>query len=403
MFAWLSFDFANSPFTTIIITFIYSTFFVEVIVGETIYGTQVWSWIISGSAIFIAIMAPIMGRRIDAKQSQLKWLITNTLLCSFTCMALFLFSDGDYIWAGFFVFFSNIFFELSLVVYNALIGQSPDKDKIGRVSAYGWAAGYASGLLALIIALLFFVLPDAPVFNLDKSSNEHILALTLLVGIWYIIFTVPTVIHFKSNLNYQVSSSSFREALPLKKLISDYPDLWRFFLARLFYNDALITIFAFGGIYAMGTFDFSFTQVLYFGIYLNVFALIGSLTLSRLDDAIGSKKSIIITIVGLSFALVIAMLAQSQLTLWVAGAIIGFFAGPNQCMSRAYVVKLADKNMINEVFGWFAFIGKSTSFVGPFLIGWVTALFSSQRIGLISVLILFLIGFYLMTTVKERT
>ena len=118
MLAWLSFDFANSPFTTIIITFIYSTFFVEVIVGETIYGTQVWSWIISGSAIFIAIMAPIMGRRIDAKQSQLTWLVTNTLLCSFTCMALFQFSDGDYIWAGLFVFFSNIFFELSLVVYN---------------------------------------------------------------------------------------------------------------------------------------------------------------------------------------------------------------------------------------------------------------------------------------------
>lgn len=399
LIGWLAFDFANSPFTTIIITFIYATFYVEVIVGNSILGTQMWSWVISISSIIIAIIAPIIGRFIDRNNSSIQWLTITSSVCIASCFVLYNFNEGEYLWAGIIVGVANIAFELSCANYNGLIINSPDNSKLGRMSAYGWASGWLGGLLALTIALLFFVLPDEPVFGLDKLANEHIRSLCILVGLWYLVFMIPTLLHFSSNHKKTVKQSP--KSLTLRELINQFPNLWRFFLARLFYNDGLITVFSFGGIYAMGTFGFTFTEVLLFGIVLNISALIGSLLLSRLDDHLGSRKAIGLTLVGLMISIVLAILAPSKIIFWLAGILTGFFCGPNQCMSRAFVVKLSNPSMISETFGWFAFIGKSTSFIGPFMVGLITVLFSSQRLGLVVILALYIVGSFLLLRVDD--
>jgi UMF1 family MFS transporter len=399
---WLAYDFANSPFTTIIITFIYATFYVEVVVGDTILGTQMWSWVIGGSSIVIAILAPIIGRSADRHNNPVSWLCLTSVSCALLCFVLYFFNEGQYLWAGIVVGAANIAFELSCAIYNALIINTPNREKLGQISAFGWASGWTGGLLALTIALIFFVFPEQPIFGLDKAANEHIRSLSLLVGLWYLVFMLPTLIHFSSKQNNKRKLPQVSAArLSLKELIKRFPNLWKFFLARLFYNDGLVTVFSFGGIYAMGTFNFSFTEVLIFGIVLNISALLGSLALSKLDDNIGSKKAIMLTLVGLMISIVLAILAPNNTIFWLAGVLTGFFCGPNQCMSRAFVVKLSDPAVINETFGWFAFIGKSTSFFGPFIVGLTTVLFSSQRIGLIVIFVLYLLGLLLLSKVDD--
>ncbi len=399
LIGWLAFDFANSPFTTVIITFIYATFYVEVIVGDSILGTQMWSWVISISSIGIAIMAPIIGRLIDRNNNPIQWLSLTSSICIASCFLLYNFNEGEYLWAGVTVGIANIAFELSCANYNSLIINTPDNSKLGRMSAYGWASGWLGGLLALIVALLFFILPDQPVFGLDKLTNEHIRSLCILVGLWYLVFMMPTLLHFSGK--HKTILKQNPNSLTLRELINQFPNLWKFFLARLFYNDGLITVFSFGGIYAMGTFGFTFTEVLVFGIVLNVSALIGSLALSRLDDNLGSKKAIGLTLIALIISVILAILAPSKIIFWAAGIFTGFFCGPNQCMSRAFVVKLSSPLMISEIFGWFAFIGKSTSFIGPFMVGLITVLFSSQRLGLVVILALYIIGALLLLRVDD--
>ena len=180
-----------------------------------------------------------------------------------------------------------------------------------------------------------------------------------------------------------------------------YRQIMRFLLARLIFNDGLVTIFAFGGIYAAETFGFSLPEVLLFGIVINITAGLGAIAMGFMHDRLGGRLTIIVSLLGLIGATVLAVLATSKSGLWVAGTLIGIFVGPNQSSSRALMGRFVPDNAENEFFGFFAFSGKLTAFMGPFLLGVVTAAAGSQRVGVSVVLVLFLAGLGLLLTVDE--
>ena len=201
--------------------------------------------------------------------------------------------------------------------------------------------------------------------------------------------------------------------------VGQYREMTKFLIARLIYNDGLITVFAFGGIYAAGTFGFSFQDILIFGIVLNVAAGFGAFLMGFLDDKIGGKTTIQVSNIGLIIACIIAVSAPDRdlfnITLpiigsilitgksmfWLSGILIGIFSGPNQSASRSLMGRFVPKDRENEFFGFFAFSGKATAFMGPFLLGFLTQIFDSQRYG-IAVVILFLIaGSLILQTVDE--
>ena len=176
----------------------------------------------------------------------------------------------------------------------------------------------------------------------------------------------------------------------------------KFLLARLIYNDGLITIFAFGGIYAAESFGFTLQEVLIFGIVLNIAAGFGAFFMGRLDDVIGGKQTIMISLIGLSIATTLAMLATTKLWLWVAGIVIGIFIGPNQSASRSLMARFVPSELKNEFFGFFAFSGKFTAFVGPFLLGGLTQWTESQRWGISVALAMFVVGLLIMIPLDEK-
>jgi UMF1 family MFS transporter len=161
-------------------------------------------------------------------------------------------------------------------------------------------------------------------------------------------------------------------------------------------------VFAFGGIYAAGTFGMSLSEVIAFGFVLNIAAGLGAVAFGFLDDKIGGKKTILVTLVMLSVATAIAVWAPNRAWFWVAGVLIGIFVGPNQSASRSLMARFVPEKHQTEFFGFFAFSGKVTSFMGPFLLGTVTAVFGSQRAGVATVLLFFLVGGMLLATVDER-
>jgi UMF1 family MFS transporter len=169
----------------------------------------------------------------------------------------------------------------------------------------------------------------------------------------------------------------------------------------MIYNDGLVTLFAFGGIYAAGTFGFSFHQIMIFGIVLNVAAGIGALVMGIFDDRLGGKTTIQVSNGVLAVAALTAAMSPDQTWFWVSGVLVGFFAGPNQSASRSLLGRLVPKDKENQFFGFFAFSGKLTAFMGPLFLGVLTQMFDSQRAGVAVVVLFFAVGGLLLARVNE--
>ena len=407
IWSWCFYDFGNSAFTTLVITFIYSTYFTKAIAENEIDGTYLWSQAIAITAVIVSLLSPILGAIAD-KGGYRKIFLTLTTYMSIGATALLFFPiKGQILFALILVVIANVNFELGGVFYNAYLPEIVSRKKIGRISGIGWGAGYLGGLLAMLVAMVGFVSPDVPWFGLDIDTGEHIRATNILVAAWFFIFTLPAILYLKEK---KIESANrigvvvLNSIQALKKTFQEikiYKNTVRFLISRLIYNDGLVTIFAFGAIYASGTFGFTFNEIMIFGIVLNIAAGSGAFLMGYIDDVIGGKLTIQISLIGLMIAVLLAVFANSKLLFWVSGIIVGLFAGPNQSASRSLMGRLTPPDKINEFYGFFAFSGKLTSFLGPMLLGIFTKYFSSQRYGVAVVFIFFFVGFLLMRNVNE--
>ena len=425
IFSWSLYDFANQPFTTLVVTFIYGTFFTQVIAENEIVGTLLWSRGITITGLAVALLSPIMGAVADRGGYRKLYLIFWTIICILGSFLLYFPQPGQVVFALTVFIIGNIGFEMGGVFCNAFLPDIAPKEKIGRVSGYGWSFGYVGGLIALVIGLLLFIQPEVPVFNLNKDSYEHIRATNILVALWFAVFCLPTFIFVRQTVkNKSEKGHVIRDSIAQLKdtfnNVRQYREMTRFLIARLIYNDGLITVFAFGGIYAAGTFGFTFQEIMIFGIVLNVTAGLGAFLMGFLDDVIGGKRTIQISNVGLIIACLIAVLAPNRdlfhiaipllgsylitgkTLFWLAGILIGIFSGPNQSASRSLMARFVPKEKENEFFGFFAFSGKATAFAGPFLLGYLTLAFGSQRYGIAVVLAFLVIGSILLRSVDEK-
>ena len=406
IFAWSMYDFANQPFTTLVVTFIYGTFFTKIIAENEIIGTALWSRAITITALFVAFLSPIMGALADRGGYRKVFLIFWTWVCVVGTFALYFPLPGQVVAALTCFIIANIGFEMGGVFCNAYLPDIAPREKIGRVSGYGWSFGYAGGLLALALCFILFVQPEVPAFGFSTELGQNIRATNLFIAIWFAIFSIPTFLWVKDakkpqRINKHIISSSFSQLKSTLGEIRKYKQMTRFLLARLFYNDGLITIFAFGGIYASGTFGFTFNEIFLFGIVLNITAGLGAFSLGFLDDVLGGKKTIQLSNIGLIVACILAVTTHSKDVFWFSGALIGIFAGPNQSSSRSLMARFIPKEKENEFFGFFAFSGKATAFIGPLLLGVITEVFESQRLGIAVVAVLLALGAILLSRVDE--
>lgn len=407
--AWCFYDFANSAFTTLVVTFIYAAFFTKVIAPDEVTGTWLWSRSVSLTAVAVALLSPLLGALADRVGHRKRFLGSFTAVAVVGAAFLYTAAPGQVTKALFWFTLANVAFELGGVFYNAFLPDVAPPDRIGRVSGYGWALGYVGGLAALGIALVGFVDADTPWFGLAREGYQHIRATNLLVAVWFAVFSVPFFLWVRERERPASAralraplSDSFRQLAATFRQVRRYPDIFRLLLARLFYADGLNTVFAFGGIYAAGVFGFTFEELLVFGLVLNVAAGAGAFALGFVDDRLGGKRTIQISLVGFILASLTALFAAERTLFWGAGLLIGLCAGPNQAASRSLLGRFAPPDKKNELYGLFAFSGKATAFVGPFLLGELTRLFGSQRAGMAVVLVFFVVGLALVQRVDEQ-
>lgn len=407
--SWALYDWANSPFTTLIITFVFPAYLQTALVGDPVAGQSLWGYALSGSGFVIAALAPMLGAIADASGRRKPWIFGFTWLCVLAS-ALLWFAEPSPAWLAFAlacVVLANIGFEFGYVFNNAMLPDIVPEERMGRLSGWAWSLGYAGGLAALGIALVFFIEPEYPPFGLDRETAEHVRLVGPLVAIWLAVFSLPLFLFTPDRAS---SGRGVREAtrLGLRELGRTLAGLGRnrslglFLLAHMIYADGLVALFAFGGVYAAGAFGFSLAEVVLFGIVLNVAAGLGALAFAWVDDLLGSKPVIIMALIGVIAASTLAVVTTTLAWFWAAGIGIGLFVGPAQAASRSLMARLAPEEQRAAYFGLFALSGKATAFLGPAVVAFATSASGSQRIGLATIIGFFVIGLLAILPVSER-
>ena len=400
------YDLANSAYSIIVVTFITSAYFANQIVGDAQLGAAYWQWTAGICGIAIAITGPMLGAAADKKPNgKINFLQRFTLLCILTtCLFWFSKPNTNFIFYTLIIFFvSNYCYEVASIFYNSLLKKCSNENNIGKTSGLGFALGYIGCVPMILISLYVFVLPEKIPFGLDKNNFEHIRFIPFIVALWFLIFSMPMIYYFKKKLSYEQNS----DETPIFKKIFEiiwknkFTPTGKFLLARMIYSDALIVLIAGGGVYASGVFGYTAGELLKLAIYGNIVAFLGVLIGGYLND-ITSSKNIILTCIAVLTATVLygSMIAETKKEFFYNVMVISFFIGSIQSASRVMMTKLLETNDLGKGFGLFSFSGRITAFAGPLLVGTMTYLYS-QRIGFLSISIFFLIGFIMMTSVKN--
>jgi len=398
---WALFDFGSSAFNTLIVTFIFNRFFTEVIVGDEVRGPALWGWALNISAVLVAVMMPVLGAVADYSGRKKLFLVGFSALSIAFTVLLFPLGPGA-VWAALALFVvANVGFESSNVFYNAFLPEISTATTIGRISGLGYLLGYVGGLLCLALAL-------GMVAWLSTDGYFNVRATIPLVAVWYLVFSLPMFIAVPERAERRPPPAHgyFREGFHRMATtihhLRDLREALKLIVARMIYNDGLVTVIGFASIYADVEFEMSVEAVLVMAIALNVAAGLGAFVFGYVDDRIGGKRTLIITLVGLSAAGLIGVLTTSVTGFWIAATLIGIMMGPNQSASRSLLAKLVPEHKHAEAFGLFAFSGKMSSMLGPMTFASVLTATGSHRLAMSSIIAFFVIGLLILLSLRER-
>jgi MFS transporter, UMF1 family len=430
IWGWYFFDFASQPYNTLLLTFIFAPYMARVL-GDGTAAQSVWGYGIAVAGFLIAIGSPLLGSVADKSGGRM-WFIGL-----FSVMYVF----GAWgIWAaepaGFNVWLIMLYFGIGLIgmefattFTNSLLPDLGTDAEIGRISGSGWAFGYVGGVISLILMLTLFVEQNtgltligiAPILGLDAATSEGTRAVGPFTAIWYAVFMIPFFLWVREPKmpdSIPVMQAA-RQAWPdLKASLKGLPQrrsLFAYLMSSMFYRDALNGMYFFGGIYAAGVLGWSVTNVGLFGILAAVTGAIFAWAGGHADSRFGPKPVIVLCVLVLTmvsigvaavsresvFGLPVGVdSALPDIAFYFLGALIGAAGGALQSASRTMMVRQSDPGKITESFGLFALTGKATSFMAPLLIGIMTQISGSQRIGVTPLIGLFLIGLVLLFWVK---
>lgn len=438
---WLLYDWAQQPFATLILTFVFAPFFASAVAANPVEGQALWGYATAAAGLVMALLAPILGSIADATGPKKPWIAAcGVILVIASCALWFVVPGASHaVWLALIAFaIGTVAMEIGAVFNNAMMVHLVPASRLGRLSGDGAAIGYVAGLVSIVVVLGFLAAsPEtgrtlfglAPLFGLDPAMREGDRASGPFSALWFIVFALPL---FLFTPDVRTAGRPLTEAVRtgLAKLSATLSEvrrdrnLLRFLIGHMVYQDGLVAIFAFGGIYGAGVFGWSTIELGLFGIMLTIVAAIGAAIGGRIDDSVGAKRVIIGCILLLIVvALGVASIGKAHILFVIPvapphagdglfasvpeqmfmalGLVIGLVVGPIQASARSLLARLAPPEESGRMFGLLALSGKVTSFLAPLLIAIATDLSGTQAAAPLVVIAFFIVGWLVLRKVAE--
>ena len=414
IFVWTLFDLANTSYSIIVVTFLFAVYFKKTIANNEAIGDLYWSIGISISMFITAIISPILGAIADYSAGKKRFLLFFTALCITSTAMLYFAGEGDIFYALIFFILANIGFEAGLVFYDSFLPEITEPKNYGRVSGYGFAAGYVGSLLSLAIAFPFI-------------QAEMIKETFPISALFFLVFALPLFIFIKDTRKNIVTDESFikigfNRVWKTITHLKNYKNLAWFLLAFFLYIEGVNTVIFFSGNYASTTLNFSIGELIIFFIIVQSTAIVGAILFGILADSIGQKRTIVLSLFIWIFTVFVAYFTSSKtafavialvkifdaepqqvlvMSFYVVGLLAGSVMGATQSVSRSLMAKLTPENRKTEFFGFFSFFNKSSAILGPLVFGILSFITGSQRIAILSLALFFVFGLIVLRNVKD--
>jgi UMF1 family MFS transporter len=413
------YDFANSAFATTILAVIFNQYFAAVVAGGE-RGIEFFGFHLPGASFFTfsvalsmavsAVLAPFLGAVADASASKKKFLMVFCYTAILFTGLLYFVHAGTYWKGAIFFIVANIGFAGGNVFYNAFLPEISTDQNIGRISGLGWALGYIGGGALLAINLVMLKYPDRIGFPSGAFTVQDCF---VSVAIWWLIFSLPIFFFLREraektlpSIGKSYFSQGYQRLRHTLRRIKTFRQLAKFLVAYVIYNDGIETVIVMASIFGAEVLGMQTGEIILFFLMIQGIAFFGSLLFGFLADAIGNKKTVMISLgiwsLIVIWAFKLGILGDPKAEYWILGALAGVVMGGSQAASRSLQGTFTPDANSAEFFGFFAVSGKFASVFGPLVYGILIAITGSVQSGILSVLFFFIVGMAILWTVDER-
>jgi UMF1 family MFS transporter len=398
------FDFANSGYTTVVVTAVFNVYFVGVVTQGEVWGTFAWTLALSVSYALIVLTAPLIGAYADVHAAKKKLLVVTTFGCIVATAALGLVGPGELALGVTLLIVSNFFFGTGENLIAAFLPEIARGKALGKVSGWGWGLGYIGGLLTLALCLAYVTYAQGQ----GQGSEQFVPVTMLITAMVFLIAALPTFLWLRERARPQPLPGGgyagvFARTWHTVQHAREYKDLMRFLVCILFYQAGVQSVITLAAIYAQEEMGFRTNDTIMLILVVNVTASLGALVFGHVQDRIGHKATITLTLLGWLLTIVVAWMARTPGVFWVAANLAGLSLGASQSAGRALVGYLSPARRRAEFFGLWGFAVKLSSIFGPLTYGsvsWISG--GDHRQALLTVGIFFVIGLLILTGINVQ-
>ena len=368
VWAWAMYDFANSGYTTVVVTAVFSAYFVAGVAGNAPWATFVWTLALSVSYALVMLTAPLVGAWADAHASKKKLLWLTTLGCVGATALLYFAAPGALAWAIAALVLSNYFFGTGENLIAAFLPELARPRALGRVSGWGWSLGYVGGLVSLGASLAYIGWAQAR----GQQASDFVPVSMLITAALFLLASLPTLLLLRERAAPQAGRSARSAWQQVRHTLShlrQLPDLKRFLICTVLYQAGIQAVIVLAAIYASQAFHFDTRQTILLVLLVNITAAIGAFVFGHVQDRIGHVRAIAFTLAGWIAMVLLAWSAPDERMFWVAANLAGLCMGASQSAGRAMIGLLAPPAQQAEFFGLWGLAVKLASIIGPLTYG----------------------------------
>jgi UMF1 family MFS transporter len=401
VFGWAMYDFANSGYTTVVLTAVFNTYFVGVAADGADWGTFAWTAVLALSSVIVMLSMPAIGAYADLRAAKKRLLMLTTAGCVVATLALALVGRGDIWWAGVAIVVSNVFYSYGESLTAAFLPELARREAMGRVSGWGWSFGYFGGMLSLGLCLGYVLWAQAK----GMPATEFVPVTMVITAAVYGVASIATFVLLNERAVPQPAGSSEAGfAASLQRLAETwrnaraYRDFCWLLACAVFYQAGIAVVIALAAVYAEQVLGFKQADTMMLVFLVNIASALGAFAFGYVQDRIGHKRALAATLVGWIVMTLLAYLATGPAMFWVAAVIAGLCMGSSQSAGRALAGVFAPPAQLAEFFGLWTFAVRLAAIAGPLTYGVVTLLTGgNHRLAILSTAMFFVIGLLLIT------